>query len=356
MATEVNEAALSTLAGASRSLLERGSAWRSLRRRRPPRLRCAPPTGTPMIYYLCPDYQVPSGGIRAIYRHVDLLNAAGIDAAVLHHTRGFACRWFEHSTRILGAPEVTLGPDDTLVVSEIYGPFLDRLPRQPRLVAFNQNAYLTWAHVPARERPDYGIFDAVLTVSEDSAELLRFAFPELEVAVVPNSIDTGIFHPGPGTGARRIATMPRKRPEDLELIERLLGERLADWELVRIEGSSEREAAAAMRGAPIFLALGHREGFGLPAAEAMACGALVIGFPGFGGREIFDPSCSVAVEDGDVLAAAIELAAAIRHFELDPDSVRAEGARAASLIAGRYTAEHQARALTGFFTRERQPV
>ena len=30
------------------------------------------------VYYLCPDHAPPSGGVRAIYRHVDLLNEAGV--------------------------------------------------------------------------------------------------------------------------------------------------------------------------------------------------------------------------------------------------------------------------------------
>ncbi len=284
-----------------------------------------------------------------MYRHVDLLNAAGIEAAVLHHTSGFACRWFEHSTRVVAAPEVELAPSDVLVVPEVYGPFLDRLPRGPRLVVFNQNAYLTWQHLPARKRPRYGIFEAALTVSADSAALLRFAFPDLPVSIVPSAVDPALFHPEAGPVGRRIATMPRKRPDDLALIERLLEGRMEGWELVRIEGANEVEAAAAMRGAPIFLALGRREGFGLPAAEAMASGAFVVGFPGFGGREIFDPRCSVAIEDGDVGGAATALDAAMRRFEADPTALRADGARAAELVRERYAPAAQAEAVRAFF-------
>ena len=37
----------------------------------------------------------------------------------------------------------------------------------------------------------------------------------------------------------------------------------------------------------IFLSFGHPEGFGLPLAEAAACGCYLIGYSGLGGREIF---------------------------------------------------------------------
>jgi glycosyltransferase involved in cell wall biosynthesis len=335
--------------GAPARLLRRVSAWRGLRRRRPPRLRTAADGPNPTIYYLCPDYQVPSGGIRAMYRHVDILNRAGLSAAVLHHSDGFACRWFEHSTRTVGAPSVVLSREDVLVVPEIYGPFLGRLPRVPRLVAFSQNAYLTFEHLPVGETPPYEMFDAALTVSSDSAEYLRFAFPGLDVAIVPNAIDPAVFHPLDGMPAKRLALMPRKRPDDADQILRLLGDRLRGWEVMSIVGASESETAATLRSAPIFLALGRQEGFGLPAAEAMASGAYVVGFPAFGGRELFDPSCSKPVEDGDVLSAAKALAEAMELFGRRPEAIRELGARAAQRVRLEYAPARQAETLLSFF-------
>lgn len=332
-------------------LLEGLKRRRVLRRRRPPEIRIGSGSAEPTIYYLCPNYPEPSGGIRVVYRHVDLLNQAGRPAAVLHHTDGFRCDWFENTTRVLGAPSVELGPTDFLVVPEVYGPFLDQLPSGPRRVAFNQNGYMTFQHVPAATTPAYTGFEAAMTVSEDSAELLRFVFPGLPVEVVPNSIDPDLFYASTEPPGRRLALMPRKRPGDAELIFRLLGERLAGWEVTPIEGMSEGETATTMRAASVFLALGFREGFGLPAAEAMASGCFVVGFPGFGGREVFDPSFSVAVEDGDVLGAAVAVAAACARYEAEPDAVRVDGARAAAAVRGRFSRENQATRLLGFFDR-----
>lgn len=324
---------------------------RVLRRRRPPELRVEGGTGEPTIYYLCPNYPEPSGGIRVVYRHVDLLNEAGRPAAVLHHTDGFRCDWFQNKTVVVGAPSVVLGPADFLVVPEIYGPFLDRLPTGPRRIAFNQNGYMTFQHVSAATAPAYGGFEAAMTVSEDSADLLRFVFPGLAVEVIPNSIDTELFRPGGETRERKLALMPRKRPGDAEMILRLLGTRLRGWEMTAIEGRSETETAAMMRAAPIFLALGYREGFGLPAAEAMASGCFVVGFPGFGGRELFDPSFSTAVEDGDVLGAARAVAAAFARYEEEPDQLRADGDRAAVAVAARFSRARQTERLLAFFDR-----
>src|ERR1700761_1626221 len=143
----IGSEAVDGIAGGARRLVDRASARRALRRRRPPELRTTDAATSPTVYYLCPDYPHPSGGIRALYQHVDILNAVGIDAAVLHHEDGFSCHWFEHATRVVGAGSVALSDRDTLVVPEIYGPYLDRLPRVPHLVLFNQNAYLSWEHV-----------------------------------------------------------------------------------------------------------------------------------------------------------------------------------------------------------------
>lgn len=333
-------------------MVKRLADERTLRRRRPPKIRTAAAGGAEStIYYLCPDYPVPSGGVRVIYNHVDILNRAGVSAAVLHHSDGYACRWFEHSTRIVGAPSVRVSSDDVLVVPEIYGPYLERLPQEPRLVAFNQNAYITYEYVPAGDSPAYDMFDAALTVSDNSADFLRLAFPGLDVSVVNNSIDPRLFHPSEDLPGRRIAMMPRRRADDAQEIQRLLGNRLRGWEVVPIENASEQETAALLRSAPIFLALGKREGFGLPPAEAMASGCYVVGFPGFGGREIFDPAFSTPIEDGDVLSAAREVAELLRRYEQDPGEVRRAGARASEHIRARYSMERQAEGLVAFYER-----
>jgi glycosyltransferase involved in cell wall biosynthesis len=117
---------------------------------------------------------------------------------------------------------------------------------------------------------------------------------------------------------------------------------------VEIEGQPEAEVTALLRGSPIFLALGRQEGFGLPAAEAMASGCFVVGFPGFGGREIFDPESSAPVEDGDVLAAARRIAAAIDLYESRPEDLRAAGLRARRRIEESWSPDRQRRALLDF--------
>jgi hypothetical protein len=46
----------------------------------------------PSVYFGAPDWNVPAGGIRVVYRHVDILNEAGTPAAVLHRRAASAAR------------------------------------------------------------------------------------------------------------------------------------------------------------------------------------------------------------------------------------------------------------------------
>ncbi|WP_174484061.1 hypothetical protein [methanotrophic endosymbiont of Bathymodiolus puteoserpentis (Logatchev)] len=116
------------------------------------------------IYFLTPDYTHPSGGVHVIYRHVDILNAHGMKAYVLHTKPGFRCEWFANtppiayqdksllrkvSSKILKllkkelpheihlvneTPIKKLTSTDYLVLPEIYGPTMtDMAPGVPRV-------------------------------------------------------------------------------------------------------------------------------------------------------------------------------------------------------------------------------
>ena len=50
----------------------------------------------------------------------------------------------------------------------------------------------------------------------------------------------------------------------------------------------EKEHIAKMSESILFLSFGHPEGFGLPVAEAFACGCAVVGYDGLGGKELFN--------------------------------------------------------------------
>lgn len=329
--------------------------YRAARNRRPPELRfgAADADAPRRIFYLSPDPPGPRGGVRVLYRHVDVLNGAGLDAAVIHHTAGYRANWFAHETRTVAAQNVVVTPRDVLVVPEFYGASIASWPTGPTIVLFDQGAYYTFDGMSVadakaiNERSDASI----LTVSEDSLELLRYAFPHSAVTSVRSVIEEQTFHPGPDTAPRRrIAYAANRRAQERhELLSILELRGRLDWELVPIRGMSEIQVAETLRTCAIFLAFNEREGFGLPPAEAMASGCYVIGYHGQGAQEFFDPAYCRPVPASDLLdfAQAIEQAAA--SYDADPRVLTDAGLASSRAVLGRYHLDGLRTDLVAFF-------
>jgi hypothetical protein len=258
------------------------------------------------------DWTRPSGGVRKLYRHVDILNAAGMSAFILHQAAGFRASWFANDTAVSSFQELPPGPGDVLLVPEILAwQFVSIAPGVPKIV-FSQNAYQTFAWrqpqhtvVPYRH-PD---FLATIVVSEDSRKYIEHTFPGHRVFRVHYSIESKRFY-FQANKKHQIAFMPRKKDGDIKQVLGLLKYRgaLAEFPVVEIKDKSEAEAAAILRESMIFLSFSEQEGWGLPPMEAMACGCVTIGYDGCGGREFFREPYAIPISPEDVtgFAAAVE--------------------------------------------------
>jgi Glycosyl transferases group 1 len=322
-----------------------------------PRLRTGRTTASPTVWMLCPDWDRPAGGIRKQYRAVDVLNDAGLPAAIVHEKPRFACGWFEHETRIIAAADTVVGEGDVICVPEVYGPGILDLPKGVRQVIFNQNAYITLDSLvdggatAAAPYVDNADLATVVVVSEDSAEALQYLFPHVPVKRIHHGLDPAVHHPPTEPAGKRITYMPRRRADEAASVLRLLELRglLDDWEVVAIERRSETDAADLLRSSRIFLSFSEREGFGLPPLEALACGCLVVGFDGFAGREFFRSPFALSVEDGDVVAFARAVEELMRHTEDEPAAAAAAAAAGARFVRNGYSQEVERRDLVGVF-------
>jgi glycosyltransferase involved in cell wall biosynthesis len=310
----------------------------------------------PTAWFICPDFKSPSGGVRKLYRCVDILNEAGMNAAIIHARSGFRCNWFENTTRVVAAKDVALRSRDVLVVPEIYGQSICDLPRNIRQVILNQNVYNTLQSLiekpanakPYTNNPDLAL---VLVVSQDNAEVIEHTFPRIPVRRLRLGVDPALYHPPQGLKQRRIVYMPRKRADDAASVFSLLKLRgaLDGWEIVAIDGRSEAEAADLLRTAKLFLSFSLQEGFGLPPVEALACGCMVVGFHGFGGREYFRPPFAIAVEDGDIAAFVRTVERTIRKIDNDPQSAASIMATAARFVFEHYPVDAEKQDLLNIF-------
>jgi glycosyltransferase involved in cell wall biosynthesis len=153
--------------------------------------------------------------------------------------------------------------------------------------------------------------------------------PEEKVVVVPNGVAEVFRHDGPaaeGRYALAVATLePRKNlarvveaAERAGMELRVVGER--GWGGVEVPGWVGRvpddELARLYRGAQCLVYASFYEGFGLPVAEAMACGTPVVTSAG-GATEETAGGAAVLVDPNDVSSIAAGIVQAVaRHDDL----------------------------------------
>ena len=134
-----------------------------------------------LLFVCYPDTNQPIGGVKQIYRQVELLHGAGYDAYVLQEQPGFRVDWF-----LSDAPVIDLeaykasspsADNDLLVLPETWlcnvPNYLQGIPK----VIFNQNAFYSFGLSGACDNRTLELYrhsdiQAVVTVSNDSRNLL----------------------------------------------------------------------------------------------------------------------------------------------------------------------------------------
>lgn len=300
-----------------------------------------------MIYLYCPDDNAANGGIQKIYRHADVLNRSGFEAAVVHLTPGFRCTWFRTDTRVVYAGTVRPQPHDVIVATEVFGPQIARTAPGIRKVIFNQNCYNTFLNYPIDASSDetpylHPDIVATITVSEDGVRYLTHAFPNAKVMRIRPGIDRALFFPQ-ADKKRQIAFMPRRQAEHARQVFNILKFRgaLAGFEIAEISNLSHEEAAKRLRESALFFSFSAIEGFGLPPAEAMAAACVTIGYHGRGGKEFFRPEFSWPVEFGDIEFYARTAETVLNQYRHDPAPLIRKAATASAFIGENYSLENE---------------
>jgi len=296
----------------------------------------------PTIYIACPDLTAPTGGVKQLYRHVDILNKNGFSAAIIHKEPGFRCTWFENNTTIAD-PDPVITRNDYLALAECNTSNIHNVTPGIRKVILNQNAYLGFSDYPLDE---YSLpvgflhreVTSVISVSQDNAEYLSYVFPDLQIDRIHHGIDPLLFAYR-ANKKKQICFMPRKNVGDAIQVINILKYRdvLEDFTIVPIDNKTISETAEIMAESLIFLSFGYPEGFGLPPAEAMACGCIVIGYHGMGGKEFFKPKFSYPIEVGDIIGFAKTIETVIKHCDRDPRFLLEKGRHASEFIHAEYS-------------------
>jgi hypothetical protein len=305
---------------------------------------------TPRIIYLCPADDVPTGGIKVIYRHAEMLSALGAEAFVLHpFDVAFRCTWFSHNARFRDT--LTLDPQtDFVVIPElwagVFGP--QCLQQNVRYGVFVQNGYLTHPVLPqlspALMDAVYRGTDLVLAISDDTALMVQLNYPGLDPARVVRArysvserfLSTTPATPAPGRG-QAITYMPRKMGTHAARVVFALSQHLPrGWQITPIQHVDEATCATMLFSSSIFLAFSDFEGLPLPPLEAALAGNLVIGYTGQGAFEYWDPPNFQEIHQGDIRGFVTAAAHAAREIDA-LRLTRADLAPGIDRLAGRFS-------------------
>ena len=112
------------------------------------------------------------------------------------------------------------------------------------------------------------------------------------------------------------------------------------WEIVPVGGLHQDELAEVFGTAQIFISLSHREGLGLPPAEAMASGCYVIGFTGDGGREFMLSEVCSPVEYPNLITLVREVEKAATLWDTDRPTMERTTALARDFALTHFSDEH----------------
>jgi GT2 family glycosyltransferase len=240
---------------------------------------------------------------------VDILNANGYDAAIVAPVEGFRCSWFKNETKIVG-PDEEVGPGDFLVLSEV-------LPCVPDIKGADDAHIIIFAQNPFSLLRGYGgvtnhqefyreKVKGVMCVSDHSLQQISRLFPDTEIHRIRYSFDKPPFGPSDVPKENRIIYMARRRAQEIEAALMIASSTgvLKGWRIESIVDKTEDEVAELMKRSLVFISGSLSEGFGMPPAEAMASGCVVIGWHGHGGREFLLPGVSYPIPEGDILDCA----------------------------------------------------
>ena len=206
-------------------------------------------------------------------------------------------------------------PDDVIIVPETRLGDSDRIYPGNRKIVLCQNPFLV-ARLGFLAPPE--LIGSICT-SHACLSAMERLLPGKRNFLVPLWLEEKQFR-FEQEKQKQILFMPRKGGEEARMVLNLLEKSgsLEGWKVTPVDGVAASEVAKMMRDSLVFLSFAQREGFGLPGAEAIACGCLVIGYTGIGGDEYFSRFGGWPVQQQDVLGFADKIAAILREYEQDP--------------------------------------
>ncbi|MER5173792.1 hypothetical protein [Thioclava kandeliae] len=317
--------------------------------------------------FLCPDGKKASGGVAVIYDTAAKIHEMGYDVAIMHlsskagypHSANpplvYDQEWGRYETKNVSRlgylrrrfnylkdrlvpgplPKVDLRPSDVIVVPDfMLSAALAAYPYQ-QIGLFIQNTFAAQRQISLINAVDLKRIKWALGVSD-------ICMQQIDLLGLKNGYYLpASMHPHnfiyQKNKEKLITYMPRKRPDEARYIHKVLEQRgnLKGYKLKPLDNMPLHEVSDALGRSRFFISLQKHESIGFPAAEAMASGAIVVGYTGLGGREYFTSDTGIPVTEDDSSALILTLESAISEYETN--SARLDALRlSASLHINRH--------------------
>lgn len=260
------------------------------------------------IIYGVPNSNTPSGGVKVIYKHSEILNELGISSGVWHPgDDAFKCNWFDNKVKLIKTSE--MDPiNDFIILPEIWASTHVALFKNMgfKVGIYVQNCYYTHFNLNKTNNnaiyEAYQMADIVLSISQDTTQYLIdvLNIPSHKIQLQRYSLNNKIFIPG--NKVKTITYMPRKMSDHSSRVVANLNNLLPSdqWSIKSIDKMSEKMVAEELSKSIIFLAFSEFEGLPVPPVEAALSGNYVIGYDGQGGKEYWSEPNFIKIEQGNI--------------------------------------------------------
>lgn len=276
------------------------------------------------IFYFCPDFPQPSGGVKTLYRHVSQLQKCGFEAAIIHQKHGFETNWHGYDVPIRWLEDrPQFAPNDICVFPEV----MAEMVRQTRSLPFRRVVFaLSWAPAYNRLRPGERWSDLdVQQIMAKSPTVKRYLewCGDSPVTLIPEQISREHYFHDPQNKQAKICFTTRKdnSGEAIQAILTRKGKPFVNFDWVALRNFDEKTYAQHLRQSAIYLPTTTQEAMHVSILEAMACGSLVVGYAGVGGNDYMiaqgiGQNC-IRVENGNLPALGLKLEEVLRSWVED---------------------------------------
>lgn len=328
------------------------------------------------LYFVMPEVHKPVGGVNVLINIMNVLLSNGYNATPLYQTSNYKYKYKDIKTQAFYAKELDFLSNR---YKKFYGQYLIKKPHNIQFTPSDEDFYI----VPEFCYPEFSTtiklgrkilfvqdvfgfcraykrdlkskekliknFEFIITTSNASSNAVK-ELTNVNPLFIPQYIDNKNYFPSKNK-IRQICYMPRKRPDEIETLTSCLRtQKIFDnWRWKPIFNVAEDERNYIINQSAIFLSFSHQEGFGLPPAEAMSAGCLVVGYTGVGGEEYFDSSLCIKVSDGDIIEFMKSIKYAVNMFDNDRKKFDEMRFAAAQNILMKYNYDEMYNSVTSIF-------